>query len=139
MDLKTITDIFFHQKRNWPDITNEDKETFFFIFNRYMAKKYPLHAQAFNYKDIDKAVAFNVWFAFLKQTMRRPDWFWAGSKKGTAQSSMPSKDLKLVMEEYEISESEALLLNDLYPKELKKDINRINKINEEKLSGTKRK
>jgi hypothetical protein len=132
VDLKTITDIFYHSKRDWKDVSSEEKERFFFIFNRYMSRKYPLHAQQFNFKGIDKAIAFNVWFVFFRQTIRRPDWFWpraAASNKNKI--DIAPKDMKTLVREYEIKEEDVLLLHKMYPKELRKDLLRINKINEE--------
>jgi hypothetical protein len=41
MDFKSLVDIYFHKKKDWSMITDKDKESLFFIFNRYMSKKYP--------------------------------------------------------------------------------------------------
>jgi hypothetical protein len=81
MDFKSLVDIYFYKKKDWSSVTNQDKESLFFIFNRYMAKKYPKQAQFFNDKSIDKATAMDVWFMFLKSEVRVPIWFWKGPTK----------------------------------------------------------
>ncbi len=39
MDFKSLVDIYFYKKKDWALLTDQDKDSLFFIFNRYMAKK----------------------------------------------------------------------------------------------------
>jgi hypothetical protein len=53
-ELIDVANAMFTNKTNWVNISDEDKEKFFFIFNRYFAKKYPEKSQLLNLKVIDK-------------------------------------------------------------------------------------
>ena len=51
-----IANALFTDKNKWKDITDEDKEKFFFIFNRYFSKKYPEKSQLLNYFPHSKSI-----------------------------------------------------------------------------------
>ena len=118
----------FVKKGSWNSISAEDKDSMFFIFNRYMSKKYPVQAQYFNDKSIDKAMAMDVWFMFLKSEVRVPHWFWKGPTKRKAP---PIKDWKLVQDFYEFNLEDIYFMCEIFPTEFKEEIKRIKKINEE--------
>jgi hypothetical protein len=126
MDFKTIVDITYSKKKDWDKLTITDKETFFFIFNRYMSKKYPKQAQFFNDKAIDKATAMDVWFSFLSKEIRTPVWFWRGPTK---KKDPEIKGWKVIQEFWECPKDDIYLLCELYSKELKEEIKRIEQIN----------
>lgn len=128
MDFKTIVDTLFQNKRGWTDITNKEKENFFFIFNRYMSKKYPRQAQFFNDKYIDKATAFDIWFNFFSTEVRTPYWFWKGATK---KKDPEIKDWQLVRDFHEMGLNDIYLLCEMFPKEFKEEIKRITLINKE--------
>lgn len=92
-----LIDVFksFTSKSGWNKITDEEKEKFFFIFNRYLAKKYPKEAQLLNLKTIDKVLALNLWYNFML-TKPYPKWFWSKSEKGE-KLEIPEKDFKLIL------------------------------------------
>lgn len=39
-ELIDVVNAMFRNKRDWVKISDDDKSTFFFIFNRYFSKKY---------------------------------------------------------------------------------------------------
>ena len=97
-----ITDVanaIFKFKNDWiynsngDKITDDDKETFFFIFNRYFSKTYPDKAQLLNYKNIDKVMAMDIWFHFMK-SQPYPNNFW--SKTPKVEKEIPEKEYKLL-------------------------------------------
>lgn len=75
MNLKEIANAMFSKRSEWVNISDEDKELSFFIFNRYFSKKYPEKAQLFNTKVIDKVTCLNLWFEFMKGKPY-PNYFW---------------------------------------------------------------
>lgn len=127
MDFKTIVDTIFIHKDRYRRLTNEDKESMFFIFNRYMSKQYPAQAQFFNKREIDKASAMDIWFNFLIKETRVPYWFWRGKTK---KISPKTKDWKIVYDFYEgdLSVDDILLFEELYPNDLKDEIKRVKNI-----------
>jgi hypothetical protein len=80
VDLAYVFNAMFKNRVNWKKITDEDKEKFFFIFNRYFSKKYPDKAQLLNLKTIDKTSAFDLWYYFMLDKPY-PNWFWSKSSK----------------------------------------------------------
>jgi hypothetical protein len=73
---RDLNQAIFIDKTSYLSLTDNDKESLFFIFNRYMAKKYPLHANAFNKKGVYTPLALDVWFNFFsKQPNKFPEWF----------------------------------------------------------------
>lgn len=129
MDFKNIVDIIFTDKKRWAQVTDKDKETVFFIFNRFMSKKYPKQAQFFNVKGIDLATSMDIWFNFLKNEVRQPFWFWKGPTK---KKDPAIKDWKLLLDFHkELTLKDVYLMCEIYPKECKEEIKRIIAINEE--------
>ncbi len=128
MDFKTITTTIFQDKKNWDKIEDSDKESLFFIFNRFMSKKYPKQAQYFNDRNIDKATSFDIWFQYLKKEVRIPYWFWKGPTK---KKDPEIKDWQVVRDFYEMDIKDVYLLCELFPTEFKEEIKRINLINKE--------
>ena len=54
-ELIDVANAMFTNKRNWVNISDEDKEKFFFIFNRYFSKKYTKKSQLLNNKNVNKS------------------------------------------------------------------------------------
>ena len=128
MDFKGIVNIMFYAKNDWHTVSDSDKESLFFIVNRYLSKKYPKKAQFFNKQNIDKATAMDIWFYSLKNENRVPYWFWSGPTK---RKDPPIKEWKVIQDFWGISLENIYALCDMFPNEVKTEIKRINLINEE--------
>ena len=92
-NLKLVADAIFTNKVKWSEISDEEKETSFFVFNRYFAKKYPELSQLLNNKTIDKLVAMDLWYYYFRNKPY-PQWLW--SKSETVKSDISDKDFKLL-------------------------------------------
>jgi hypothetical protein len=122
MNFKDIVDIIFYKKRDWTLVEDKDKESVFFIFNRYMAKKYPKQAQFFNKRDVDKSTAMDIWFQFLQKETSVPFWFWKGSTK----KKIPKIDnYELLQDFYKMNINDIYFLYQMFPKETKEEIKRL--------------
>lgn len=130
MDFKSLVNIFFYSKKDWNQVTDEDKESLFFIFNRYMSKKHPKIAQFFNERGVDKATAMDLWFLQMKKENRVPGWFWPGATK---RKDPPIKDWQLIQDFWKLSLNDIYVLCDMFPDDTKAEIKRIQAINEEQL------
>lgn len=121
----------FYKKREWVNVPDEEKESCFFIFNRYFAKKYPEMAQLLNLKTINKVTAMNLWYEFMLDKPY-PNWFWSKSDK-TEKSVIGDKDYKLLLQKLKIKDLDLdyLIVNhfDFIKEELKyyKSIEKENK------------
>lgn len=100
-NLKLVADAIFTNKVKWQDISDEEKETCFFVFNRYFAKKYPDLSQLLNLKSIDKLAAMELWYNFFK-SKPYPQWLW--SKSETQKSEISEKDFKLIQEKLKLKD-----------------------------------
>ena len=101
-DLKLVGNAMFYKKREWVNVPDEEKESCFFIFNRYFAKKYPEMSQLLNLKNINKVTAMNLWYEFMLDKPY-PNWFWSKSDK-TEKSVIGDKDYKLLLQKLKIKD-----------------------------------
>jgi hypothetical protein len=100
-ELIDVANAMFKNKREWGNITEEDKNKFFFIFNRYFCKKFPEKSQLLNLKNIDKATALDIWYYFmLKQPY--PKWFWSKSEIKSEKPIISEKDFNLLLDRLKI-------------------------------------
>lgn len=127
MQFKDLVNIFFFKKQNWNIVTDADKDSLFFIFNRYMSQKYPKQAQYFNKKDIDKATALDYWFFYLKKEYKMPTDFW---KRKTKRQEPIIKEWKILADFFKISLNDIYILCELFPEDVKSEIERLKLINE---------
>ena len=130
-DLKLVGNAMFYKKGDWVNVPDEEKESCFFIFNRYFAKKYPEMSQLLNLKTINKVTAMNLWYEFMLDKPY-PNWFWSKSDK-TEKSVIGDKDYKLLLQKLKIKDLDLdyLIMNhfDFIKEELKyyKSIEKENK------------
>lgn len=95
-----VANAMFKNKKEWYKISDEDKITNFFIFNRFFSKKYPEKSQLLNLKNIDKVSSMNLWYHFMINEPY-PHFFWSkGSSKETP--ILPIKDLNLLMRKLKV-------------------------------------
>lgn len=94
-ELIDVANAMFRKKSDWINITDEEKTEFFFIFNRYFAKKYPERAQLLNLKTIDKVSALDLWYNFMLDKPY-PNWFWSKGEK-VDKSEISKKDFNLLL------------------------------------------
>lgn len=102
-DLRLVANAMFNKKSDWVNIPDSEKESCFFIFNRYFSKKYPEKAYLLNNKEIDKITAMDLWFNFMK-TQPYPSWFWSKSDNKTEKSEINDKDYKLLLQNLHIKD-----------------------------------
>ena len=132
-----ITDVanaIFKFKNDWiynsngDKITDDEKESFYFIFNRYFSKTYPDKAQLLNYKNIDKVMAMDIWFHFMK-SQPYPNNFW--SKTPKVEKEIPEKEYKLLLKSLEIKDIDLDYLMDKHPDFIKEELTYLKKIEKE--------
>ena len=129
-----ITDVanaMFKFKKDWiynnngDKISDEDKETFFFIYNRYFSKLYPEKAQLLNLKNIDKVLAMDLWFHFMK-TQPYPSNFW--SKTPKQEKELPEKDYKLLLKGLKVDHFDLDYLIEKFPDFIKEELTYFKKL-----------
>lgn len=93
-------------------LKKEDKISNFFIVNRFLSKKYPEIANKFNVKTIDKDLALDLWFIFLKDEPSILKWIW--SKTPKKDTLLPKKDNDLLIKYYNIHQQDLDFLLEHY-------------------------
>ena len=120
-ELIDIANAMFRNKKDWINISIEDKEKYFFIFNRYFSKKYPTKSQLLNNKNIDKSSSLDLWYYFMIDKPY-PNWFWSKSGKSN-KSSLDKKDFELLMIKLQLNKEEDLIyLLDKYPNFIEEEL-----------------
>jgi hypothetical protein len=107
-NLKLVADAMFYNKHEWNNIPDEEKESCFFIFNRYFSKRYINHSQLLNLKNIDKISSMNIWFHFMK-SKPYPKWFWSKSEP-LEKPKISKKDIDLLVKRISVKEIDILYL-----------------------------
>ena len=113
-ELIDVANAMFRNKKDWENITDLDKEKFFFIFNRYFSKKYTTKSQLLNNKNVDKSTSLDLWYYFMLDKPY-PNWFWSKSPK-FEKSDIPDSDFKLLFLKLGLNKEQDLIyLLDNYP------------------------
>lgn len=132
VDFITLANIIFKDKSKYKFVSDEEKETNFFMLNRKYAIKYLKQAQFFNNKNVNRASAMDIWYqVFYKTTNGTPSWWWSTKVEPKTKSEFVNSDIKLVKSHYSISDSDIKFLIKFYPDKLKEDIKRLKKFNKE--------
>lgn len=118
-DFTHIVDFIFKKQSDYKKLSSEDKEKFFFIINRKLARKYPVHAQFFNKKSIDKSNALDIWYHFfVKQGAKGiPNWYWGNKNKSKKEKSILKKEEYIkICNIFDVTNKEIDFLIQNYPK-----------------------
>jgi hypothetical protein len=116
-----VSNCMFRYRNQWQFVTDELKDKYFFLFNRYFSKIYPEKAQLLNDKSIDKITAMNIWYAFMKDKPY-PPFFWSKSEKKIEKNLFIEKDLVSLQQRLQITDSEMKILIDFHQDEVKEEI-----------------
>ena len=77
-NLLSVFNTMFKKRDDWRFLTDKQKDTYFFIINRNLSKRYTEQAQLLNLKNIDKVVGMELWYQFMK-TEPYPKFFFSKS------------------------------------------------------------
>ena len=115
------------KRGNWEEITVEEKEKNFFIFNRYFSKRYPDQAQLLNLKNIDKVVGMELWYQFMKNEPY-PKFFF--SKSDTKdKSGLTKKEYKMLLVSLKIKPDDLDYLIEKHYNFVKEELSYLKKVN----------
>jgi len=116
-----ISKCMFQERKNWKFVTDEQKELFFFIFNRYFSKKYPQLSQLLNDKTTDKVAGMDLWFHFMEDKPY-PKWFWSKSEKSKDDSLFTEKEVNSLLSRFDIKKEELYLLIKYHLDDVKEEL-----------------
>ena len=99
-----VSNCIFKNPQHWQYVTDELKKKYFFIFNRYMSKKYPVEAQYLNDKLQDEIAGMNLIHAFLSRKPY-PKWFWSKSEKKAEKTLFSEKEIVSLQQRFELNDA----------------------------------
>ena len=112
VDFITLSNIIFKDKKNYKLVSDEEKESNFFMLNRKFAIKYLKQAQFFNNKNMDKASAIDIWYQIFYATKGIPNWWWSTKQQKTKiKSSFSNNDLNLIKDYYSFTNNDIKFLS----------------------------
>jgi len=103
-NLKLVADAIFTKKVSWEEVSDEEKETCFFI----------------NLKTIDKVTGMNLWYHFFKGKPY-PNWLWIKNET-KEKSEISEKDYKLLLEKLKIKDLDLNYLIDNHLEFVKEEL-----------------
>jgi hypothetical protein len=116
-----ISKCMFQERKNWKFVTDEQKDLFFFIINRYFSKQYPYLAQLLNDKTTDKVAGMDLWFHFMEDKPY-PKWFWSKSEKSKDDSLFTEKEVNSLLSRFDIKKEELDLLIKYHLDDVKEEL-----------------
>ena len=126
-NLKLIGDAMFTKKVKWEDVSDDEKESCFFIINRYFSKKYVEQAQLLNLKNIDKVVGMELWYQFMKNEPY-PSYFWSKSEKSDKPVLAP-KEYKMLLVSLKVKPDDLDYLIEKHFDFVKEELSYLKKVN----------
>ena len=127
-ELIDVFNAIIKNRDKWVSITDDEKSKNFFIINRYFCKIYPDKAQLLNIKNIDKIMAMDIWFHFMK-TQPYPKNFWSKSPK--IEKEIFDKEYKLLLRSLKIKDIDLDYLIDRHPDFIKEELTYLKKLEKE--------
>jgi hypothetical protein len=116
-----VANAMFRDRNKWKDITDEDKQKFFFIFNRYFSKKFPDKSKLLNDKLINTISAMDLWFLFM-QDKSYPKWFWSKSNSSKTKPDISDKEISYLLQEHDLKREDLEILMKFYPDIVKEEV-----------------
>jgi hypothetical protein len=129
-ELIDIFNAMLKNKKDWVNITDDDKIKYSFIFTRYFSKRYTEQAAFMNLKGIDKVLVMDLWYNFmLKEPF--PRWFWSKSDSKD-KPTITDKELKSLIIKLKVKPEDISYLIDKHPEFIKEELDYIKKIEKQK-------
>jgi hypothetical protein len=133
MDKKTdfvgILNAMFKYNYKYNDISDEDKESSFFMIQKKLAKGKPKNVKMFNNKSVDKCSVVDLWYLEY-EGKGEPDWYWQKSniqKEKSKPKKYKKEEKDNLMKIYKISEEDFVYLEKYNEKELLDEIKKLRK------------
>jgi len=129
-NILAISNAMFRDK-NWDKVKEEQKEQFFFIFNRYFSKKHLELAQSLNDKLTNKSVGLDLWAEYYKNKPY-PNWFWSKPKESKEKQEFTKDDKKNLLKHLDVKMIELEFLINHHKDFVKEELEYLNKLNKSK-------
>ena len=126
-NILSISKSMFKDRKDWSDVSSEQKEQFFFIFNRYFSKKHSEKSFLLNSKIQDKSLGMDVWFEYMKDKPY-PQWFWSKSTNKKSEDFVSEKEFENLRKHLDLGEEELKHLIKHYKDEIIEELEYLKKL-----------
>jgi hypothetical protein len=120
--LKDVVNYLLKDRHKYKTLSVKAKEDNFFIINRFLSKKFPEQAQKFNNKKIDKSLALDLWFLYLRHQKRSEIFRWFWSKVPKTEKTFTDSEVKLLMNKLQIRKEDLEILKMYHMDFLKEEL-----------------
>jgi hypothetical protein len=129
-NILAVSKCIFQNREHWQYVTDKQKKDFFFIFNRYLSKRYPYLAQMLNDKLFDEISGMNLIYAFFTNKPY-PKWFWSKSEKKSEKTLFSNSEIVSLQARLDINKDELDILLMYHLDEVKEEIKWMKSLNEQ--------
>lgn len=105
-------------------ITNDDKIKFGWIFNRFLAKKYPTQSSLLNHKKQDLSIILDLWREFLNGSTY-PKWLWSKTEK--EKENLSKDEVFHLCKIWDLNPRDIRFLEERFPEEISEEIKYLKK------------
>lgn len=128
-NILAISNAMFKNKKDWSKVTDDQKEQFFFIFNRYFSKKYLELSSLLNDKKMNYIQGMDLWYKFM-ENKSYPQWFWSKSKSKNKndENEINYNQKQMLIQKYGFNDTELEFLIKHHRQEVIEEIDYLKKL-----------
>lgn len=101
------------------ELTDEDKVKFGWIFNRFLAKRYPLQAAKLNHKNQNPIITLDLWRAFLEG---QPYGNWIWDKTTKIKENLKKDEVEYLCRVWDLNPRDIKFLEERFPDEIDEEL-----------------
>lgn len=134
MSLSKVFNCLFYDRKNYKNLSKEEKESSYFIISRNLSKRYPNLVMKFNNKEMDKSICLDLIYFEIGKTIIVDKyfkaWFWKNySPKNKKVTNLNNKEINLLVKSLGIDEEDVLFLEKFRSEELIEELKYLKKVN----------
>jgi hypothetical protein len=126
-NILSVSNAMFKNKNDWNEVRKDQKEQFFFIFNRFFSKKFLDLSFLLNDKKMNKEVGTDLWYEYMK-TKPYPQWFWSKSSVKSDHLGISESNLKMLKKHLDIKDDELEFLIKHHNQEIIEELEYLKKL-----------
>ncbi len=115
-------------KKKYKEMKTQDKNSNFFMVQRFLSIRYPIEASQLNLISINKERVMDFWHMYLTQKYtRKPSWLYtkvnpSKKKEKDIFDKIKSETIQYYMERFELDPRDFNTLKQIFPQELLEDL-----------------
>lgn len=132
MSLSNVFNKLFFDRKNYKNLSNDDKKKNYFIISRYLSKKYPNLMMKFNNKNMDLSLAMDILYFEVGKEIKVDkyfkSWFWKPVTKDKILDKKDKENFNILNRVYNIDIDDMLYLIKYHKDFIKEEVNYLKKV-----------